>query len=160
VPDEGHETKDVSIETQLPTPPQESAPANLTSDKVELPVIQNGDSWNLRPIGSNAGSSISSPPADDPDYDEPSYPYNLLRQLCDYTEMALKASPTSSNEADADLDTDLDPEDSVARFSSPDASFSDIGRLHWSDSKADNIFDEAIIIQQGDMDTKDLEGAV
>ena len=159
MPDDEHEAQNVSIETQLPTPPHESAPANLTSDKEELPVLQHGSSWNLRPMGSTAGSSISSPPADDPDYDEPSYPYNLLRQLCDYTEMALKASPTSSNEADADLDTDLDPEESVAQFSSPDASFSDIEKFHWSESK-ENPFDEAIIVQQGDIDTKDPEGAL
>jgi ubiquitin carboxyl-terminal hydrolase 4/11/15 len=160
-PDE-HETQDDSIETQLPTPPNESAPASLTSHKVELPTTQDDGTWNLRSIGSIAGSSVSSPPADDPD-DESPYPYNLLRQLCDYTDTALKASPTSSNEADADLDTDLDPEDtewdqptSIAQYPSPDASFSDIGKFNWDDAK-ENPFDEAIIVQHCDdtMDTKD-----
>jgi hypothetical protein len=127
--------------------------------------MQHGGTWNLRPI-SNAGSSISSPPADDPDYDESPYPYNLLRQLCDFTDTALKASPTSSTEADADLDTDLDPYDTewdqppnVAQFPSPDPSLSDIGRVNWIDSKEENPFDEAIIVQQGDIDTKDIEGS-
>jgi len=167
VRDEAHEIQGVSIETQLPTPPNESAPEGLTS---ELPVTQHCSTWNFRSISSNAGSSISSPPADDPDYDELPYSHNLLRQLSEG--VALKASPTSSNEADPDLDpdldTDLDPEDiewdqpaSVAQFPSPDESFSDIGKSNWSlsDSKEENPFDEAIIVQQGDIDTKDLEGA-
>jgi len=160
VRDEAHEIQGVSIETQLPTPPNESMPEGPAS---ELPATQHCSTWNFRSISSNAGSSISSPPADDPDYDELSYPHNILRQISE--NMALKASPTSSNEADADIDTDLDPEDiewdqpkSVAQFSSSDGSFSDIGKL-WSDSKEENPFDEAIIVQQGDIDTKDLEGA-
>jgi hypothetical protein len=124
---------------------------------MELPATQDGDTWNLRPISSNAGSSVSSPPADDPDCDESPYPHNLLRQHCDYPDTALQASPTSSNEADADLDTEDTEWDSAfteARFPSLDESFSDpiTERFNWDGSKEESPFDGVIIVQHGDDD--------
>ena len=71
--------------------------------------MANQEQWNLRSAGSNAGSSLPSPPADDPtDFDD-SQPYPndaLLRatQRYDFPYPSSKASPTSSNEADADVD--------------------------------------------------------
>ena len=70
----------------------------------------NQEQWNLR---SNGGSSLPSPPADDPidthDYARVAEEYArdaLLRTPYDlYT--SNKASPTSSNEADADLDEEV-----------------------------------------------------
>lgn len=123
-------------------------PAILTSHTVELPTIHDGSAWNLRTRGSNAGSSVSSPPADDPDYDEFPHPHNLPHQYYEFIGTALKASPTSSNEADldTDLDTEWDPATSGGHFPSPDGSFSDIGRFIWEENQSD----EAIIIQHGD----------
>jgi ubiquitin carboxyl-terminal hydrolase 4/11/15 len=69
----------------------------------------NQEQWNLRSTGSNGGSSLPSPPADDPiDFDD-SQPYShdaLFRatQRYDFPYSSSKASPTSSNEADADVD--------------------------------------------------------
>lgn len=71
------------------------------------------DHWNLRSAGSNAGSSLPSPPTDDPpDFEEsqPSYSHDaLLRatQRYEFPYASNKASPTSSNEADADEDEEV-----------------------------------------------------
>ena len=80
------------------------------------PQLQPGvhqEQWNLRSTSSNTGSSLPSPPADDPiDFDD-SQPFShdaLLRatQRYDFPFSSSKASPTSSNEADADADEVLD----------------------------------------------------
>jgi len=117
---------DVTIDTHLPTPPNEKAdyPSNnqpyfsmlssLSSDLTGRP----DDSWNMRSGGSNAGSSVPSPANTDdpPDFDEyqPDIfgSYNdrihVPQRRYDFPDPTGKASPTSSNEADADIDTDLD----------------------------------------------------
>lgn len=66
------------------------------------------EQWNLRSAGSNAGSSLPSPPADDP-IEAQAYSHDaLLRatQRYDFYPSG-KASPTSSNEADADADEEV-----------------------------------------------------
>ncbi|KDR80672.1 hypothetical protein GALMADRAFT_241045 [Galerina marginata CBS 339.88] len=116
----------VIIDTQLPTPPNDTADFTNTD---RLPFfselssdlrLRNSDSWNLRSSGSNGGSSVPSPPTDDPpdfeDYrNDPLVSYNdplvLSAQRYDFPDPSSKASPSSSNEADIDLDTDLDHED-------------------------------------------------
>jgi ubiquitin carboxyl-terminal hydrolase 4/11/15 len=115
----------VTMDSQLPTPPNEKVdyPSNdrpyfsilssLSSDRTGRP----SDSWNMRSGGSNAGSSVPSPPNTDdpPDFDEyqPEIfgPYSdriNIPQRYEFPDPSGKASPTSSNEADADIDTDLD----------------------------------------------------
>ena len=115
---------DVTIDTQLPTPPNEKAEytsirpyfsilSSLSSDLAGRP----GDSWNMRSGGSNAGSSVPSPPNTDdpPEFDEylPEIFGNYndrinMPQRFDFPDPSGKASPTSSNEAAADIDADLD----------------------------------------------------
>ncbi|KAF8906237.1 hypothetical protein CPB84DRAFT_1844494 [Gymnopilus junonius] len=110
-----------SMDAHLPTPPNEPADF-IHSDR--LPFfssdlrLESSDSWNLRSGGSNAGSSVPSPPTDDArDFDDyhqsMSYsgPLALATQRFAFPDPASKASPTSSNEADVDLDIDLDTED-------------------------------------------------
>jgi ubiquitin carboxyl-terminal hydrolase 4/11 len=73
----------------------------------QLHSVVNQEQWNLRSTGSNAGSSLPSPPADDPiDFDDSQpYPHDLrATQRYDFPYTSSKASPTSSNEADADID--------------------------------------------------------
>jgi len=97
----------VTIDTHLPTPPNEPTSNPMsTSIAPHFPLHSeevNQDQWNLR---SNAGSSLPSPPADDPiDAQDYSHDDALLRATQRYDLYAAnKASPTSSNEADADLD--------------------------------------------------------
>lgn len=116
----------VTIDTQLPTPPNETD-GFTNSDR--LPFFselssdlksRNTDRWNLRSSESNGGSSVPSPPTDDPpdfeDFQNESLSYNsdpliISTQRFDYPDPSNKASPTSSNEADVDVDTDLDAED-------------------------------------------------
>ena len=109
---------DVTIDTQLPTPPNEKVdyPSNtrpyfsmlssLSSDLAGRPA----DSWNMRSGGSNAGSSVPSPPNTDdpPDFEEYQPEIFGIPQKYDFPDPSTKASPTSSNEADPDIDTDLD----------------------------------------------------
>jgi ubiquitin carboxyl-terminal hydrolase 4/11/15 len=110
---------DVTIDTQLPTPPNEKA--DYTSNGgpfLSDPTGRRDDRWTLRSGESNAGSSVPSPPNTDDHLDFDDYqpeifgPYNdplsISTQRYDFPEASGKASPTSSNEADADIDTDLD----------------------------------------------------
>ena len=62
----------------------------------------NQEQWNMR---SNAGSSLPSPPADDP-IDSQDFANDALLRATQRYDLytSNKASPTSSNEADADLD--------------------------------------------------------
>lgn len=117
----------ITVDTQLPTPPNEKTdyPSNdrpylsmlssLSSDRTGRP----GDSWNMRSGGSNAGSSVPSPPNTDDPPDCEEYqpeifgPYNdciSVPQRFDFPGPSNKASPTSSNEADIDTDLDQDTE--------------------------------------------------
>lgn len=116
----------MTMGTQLPTPPNE--PSDLTSRTDTLPfyaeasseiTLRDRDPWTLRSRGSNAGSSVPSPPTDDPpDLDEYpsgsffSYPLQMSTQRFDFPDPSNKASPTS-NEADADIDLDRDDPDWV-----------------------------------------------
>lgn len=106
----------MTIDAQLPTPPNEpisnytrSGTAPLFS---HLHSEAHQEQWNLRSTGSNAGSSLPSPPADDPpDFEESqsSYPDALFHPTPYYDgpHPPSKASPTSSNEADADIDEEV-----------------------------------------------------
>lgn len=114
---EVNEAPAVAIDTQLPTPPNEPT-SNYMSTSI-APFFSHPHSevdheqWNLRSAGSNAGSSLPSPPADDPpDFEEsqPSYSHDALyraTQRYDFPYPSSKASPTSSNEADADIDEEV-----------------------------------------------------
>ena len=102
----------VTIDAQLPTPPNEPTPDYMTTTIppffANLP-LEVDEQWNLRSTGSNAGSSLPSPPADDAtDFEESQQSYShdaLLRATQRYDlYSSSKASPTSSNEADADID--------------------------------------------------------
>lgn len=122
----------VTIDTQLPTPPNES------SSYFDGPLrsLNTHDRWKMRSDGSNPGSSVPSPPADDPpDFDESqsdplvsdhSDPTYLSTQRFDFPDPSQKASPTSSTEADPDRDSlrELDDEawDSSRPFSFRDRS--------------------------------------
>lgn len=114
----------VTIDTQLPTPPNESSSyfdGPLTSSNTH-------DRWKLRSDGSNPGSSVPSPPADDPpDFDESqsdplvsdhSDPLYLPSQRFDFPDPS-KASPTSSTEADPDRDSPRELDDEVWDQSRP-----------------------------------------
>ncbi|KAJ3515187.1 hypothetical protein NLJ89_g1915 [Agrocybe chaxingu] len=117
----------VSIDTQLPTPPNEPDDYAHNDRSTFFPEHSLGsrsldtDPWTLRSGGSNAGSSVPSPPTDDPpDFEEfqpeslVSYPFDALdisTQRYDFPDPSNKASPTSSNEAEVDLDTDLEQDD-------------------------------------------------
>jgi ubiquitin carboxyl-terminal hydrolase 4/11/15 len=122
--------QEVVIGTQLPTPPNE--PSDFTNGD-RLPffseissdiTLHESDPWNLRSSDSNAGSSVPSPPTDDPPdfYDYPaSYPNDpllLSAQRYDFPDPSNKASPTSSNEVelDTDLDHDAEWENSLNNF--------------------------------------------
>lgn len=145
----------------MPTPPDEPThfqPTTkdlfyeLTSKVLQPRLLERNDAWHLRPAGSNAGSSIPSPPADDPPEleDYTSYPPELLHRSYELRDTTLKVSPTSSNAADADVDTDQD----VAEWEmsthevedglpSPNESYSDIGKqLDWEEIKMENPFSD------------------
>lgn len=141
----------------MPTPPNEPTQFEIgSSNKVqsELPShvehlrsTDDDGAWHLRPLRSNAESSVPSPPAEDlPDYDDyhpispGSFAIDLLRQRFSFPDPAQKASPTSSNEAeaDADIDTDIDQEDRDweempnldIRGGLPDGSYSDMDKQY------------------------------
>jgi ubiquitin carboxyl-terminal hydrolase 4/11/15 len=100
----------VTIDTHLPTPPNEPTSNPMsTSIAPHFPYQHsevNQEQWNLRSAGSNAGSSLPSPPADDPidaqDYSHDSDALIRATQRYDFYPFN-KASPTSSNEAEADI---------------------------------------------------------
>jgi len=139
---------DVTIDTQLPTPPNEKAdyPSNdppFFSMLSSLPSDLTGrrdDRWKLRSGGSNAGSSVPSPPNTDdpPDFDEyqpemlGSYsgPLNVSTQSYDFPDPSGKPSPTSSNEADADIDTDLDQDTEWASIARTDFTI-EVNEVHF-----------------------------
>ncbi|KAF9482583.1 cysteine proteinase [Pholiota conissans] len=123
--------KEVVISTQLPTPPNESSDF-ASSDRLpfftDTPsgiTLHESDSWNLRSNDSNAGSSVPSPPTDDPpEFDDYANSYNndpliLSSQRYDFPDPSNKASPTSSNEVelDTELDQEVDWESSLNNFS-------------------------------------------
>lgn len=143
------------MQTQLQTPSSGSDHQNLIDYATSLPTIQNGSTWKLRSIDSNAASSISSPPADDPNY-ELSYPQGLLPQNCDYLHTDHKASPTSSNEADADPEDPFDTE--WGPSASPDESFTDIG-ISWDNLREEHSYEDAVIVphENEDMYTNNHE---
>lgn len=109
-------------EKQLPTPPNESTgsaiqergllPFDPSMRKVEPPQDPR---WYLRSNGSNTASSMPSPPDDPPDFEESQSdtliaesvdPLLLSSQRFDFPDPSNKGSPTSSNEAEIDLDSD------------------------------------------------------
>lgn len=119
---------EVTIATQLPTPPDDTYRPALPPAYLGLGL---GDNlWRGRSSVSNAGSSQPSPPADDPlDFDELAADRqmeadrelevmeiihsfaggrNALSSAYDYPGASSKASPTSSTEADGDLELELD----------------------------------------------------
>ncbi|KAF8159509.1 hypothetical protein B0H34DRAFT_654719 [Crassisporium funariophilum] len=117
-PKSGNDDPIVTIDTQLPNPPNETN-FSFTNDHNSLfsDTGMGGDGqWTMRSSGSNAGSSAPSPPTDDPtdldDYPEALVPYQhtMFRssQRYDFPDPSSKASPTSSNEADADLSSDIE----------------------------------------------------
>lgn len=91
---------------QLPTPPNELVGLEpMTVDDFVSQPNDPDDRWLLRNVESNAASSVPSPPDDEPpDLDLQSYPSQFTRFVL--PDPANKASPTSSNEADADLEAD------------------------------------------------------
>lgn len=112
----------VVVGTQLPTPPNEADGDRVPffSDPSSDIKSRNTDQWNLRSNESNGGSSVHSPPTDDPpdfeDFQNESLSYNsdpltISTSRYEFPDPNNKASPTSSNEADVDVDTDLDAED-------------------------------------------------
>jgi ubiquitin carboxyl-terminal hydrolase 4/11/15 len=116
----------VSIDTHLPTPPNEPTSNRMsTSIAPFFPHLHSEvnleEQWNLRSAGSNAGSSLPSPPADDP-IDSQAYSHDALIRATHRYDFysSSKASPTSSNEADADIDEVL-----MDWGSSPDHNFED-----------------------------------
>ncbi|KAF9563070.1 cysteine proteinase [Agrocybe pediades] len=154
----------VTIGTQLPTPPNEETdygtgafrlpsladlPSSSSASGHSMGLMPHDDDpWSLRRsgAGSNASSSISSPPApyDDPppDFDDYSYSNNgnkeliIVDQSYDYTHPSNKASPTSSNEAELDLDsqdTDLDIDETEE----------DVEEDRWNSSTEDSMLTDA-----------------
>ncbi|RDB15775.1 Ubiquitin carboxyl-terminal hydrolase 4 [Hypsizygus marmoreus] len=120
---------DMKIDTQLPTPPSEDS--GYMTGLTSLPSVQPlpGDPWTLRLHGSNPGSSVASPSPDDlpPLEESPANdlfaesldPLLIASQRFDFPDPSGKASPTSSNEAEADPDTDvedIDWEDQVPPY--------------------------------------------
>lgn len=106
----------MTIDAQLPTPPNERTTDHMstsTTPHFYSRLHSEVEQWNFRSAGSNAGSSLPSPPTDDPpDFEEsqPSHSHDaLLRatQRYDFPYSLNKASPTSSNEADADMDEEV-----------------------------------------------------
>ena len=99
----------MTIDTQLPTPPNEPTSNRMSTSVAphftHLHSEINQEQWNLRSAGSNAGSSLPSPPADDPT-DAQDYSHDALLPAIQGYDLYVsnKASPTSSNEADADTD--------------------------------------------------------
>jgi len=130
-------------------------------------LLEGTDAWHLRSAGSNAGSSVPSPPGEDPsDFDEySSYPAELLHRSYDLRGPAHKVSPTSSTAADADVDTDHDAEwDPMPSLEvgdgrpSPNESYSDIGKPYeWEEMRTmDNPFSDLNGGFEDDiMDTRD-----
>ncbi|GLB43409.1 putative peptidase C19 family protein [Lyophyllum shimeji] len=116
----------MTVDTQLPTPPSEdsmSTPARPMLGTQPLP----NDSWTPRSQGSNDDSSVPSPSPDDvPALEEPLPhdqfintldPLSIASHRFDFPEASSKASPTSSNEAEVDTDTDdLDWEENPSGF--------------------------------------------
>jgi len=102
---EVNESPAMTIDTHLPTPPNEPTSNGMsTSIAPHFPLHSDVDQeqWNLRSI---AVSSLPSPPADDP-IDAQDYSQDDLLRATQHYDLytSNKASPTSSNEADADLD--------------------------------------------------------
>ena len=98
----------MTIDTHLPTPPNEPTSNHMSTSIApifsHLHSEVDQEQWNLRSAGSNAGSSLPSPPADDP-IDSQAYSQDALHSTQHYDFYpSSKASPTSSNEADADID--------------------------------------------------------
>lgn len=112
----------MTIDTQLPTPPSEDS--GYMTGLIALPSTQTlpGDPWSLRSHNSNAGSSAASSSLDElPGFEESQThdlfsdrrdPLLISSERFDFPDPSGKASPTSSNEAEADPDTDLDDVDS------------------------------------------------
>uniref|UniRef100_A0A8H8CI78 ubiquitinyl hydrolase 1 n=1 Tax=Psilocybe cubensis TaxID=181762 RepID=A0A8H8CI78_PSICU len=122
-PESGMNDNQVHVSTQLPTPPLEGNGGSTSFfsefSSTDL-MLRNTDQWNLRSNESNGGSSVPSPPTDDPpdfdDYQIESMSYNndplvVSTSRYEFPDPNNKASPTSSNEADVDVDTDLDQDD-------------------------------------------------
>ncbi|KAF5383617.1 hypothetical protein D9615_003721 [Tricholomella constricta] len=124
-----HEAKvddNMTIDTQLPTPPNEDSGyrTGLTLPPSSQPLP--GDPWTLRSHGSNTGSSVASPSPDNlPGLDEiPSHdhftstldPLLISSQRFDFPDPG-KASPTSSNEVEIDSEAeDHDWEEATSAF--------------------------------------------
>lgn len=164
------------MDTQLPTPPNEPTlsypPVSSTSlmhPTTSIPPISSSR-WNLRSGNSNRGSSIPSPPDDPPDFDESQShipdtldPLMISSERFDFPDPSNKASPTSSNEAEADPD-DLDPNAwaNDEPFSIGVQEVSPTGSPDWngrtspsSDSLSDtNPFADANAQKRDDLDTK------
>ena len=127
------EPLEVMVTTHLPTPPNE--PTDFLGDGLPFSTdissdnrLEESNQWHLRSSGSNAGSSVPSPPTDDPpDFDDyrgdtvayQSDPLVISTQRYDFPDPSNKASPTSSNEVevDTDLDHDTEWESSLNNFS-------------------------------------------
>lgn len=105
----------VVARNQLPTPPNEGDSFLDVEGLKNFPTRIH--QWNLRTDDSNGGSSVPSPPADDPpDFEESQSdlfinddPLSISNQQYDFPDPSSnKPSPSSSNEAEPDLDGDLD----------------------------------------------------
>ncbi|KAF9530488.1 hypothetical protein CPB83DRAFT_851013 [Crepidotus variabilis] len=163
-------------EPQLPTPPSEpmdyrsrSSNEMISQAASRVQQYQDGqsDRWLLRSAPSNATSSVSSPPADelpDMDYQESYHSTSFARFLL--PDPANKASPTSSNEADADLDgEDFDDPDWEPDAPSLDVKLSSSQSYDWSNEAkselspycSDDPFGDANTQKDSDdpMDTKE-----
>jgi ubiquitin carboxyl-terminal hydrolase 4/11/15 len=118
----------ITVDPQLPTPPDErsyvidrtSGVATLENRSIGLLRPSGSEGWPTpRSNLSNAGSSSSSPPRLDdielPNFEDSQYedstsldPLMLTSQQFDYPDPSSKASPTSSDEVEPDIDDERD----------------------------------------------------
>ncbi|KAF8637637.1 hypothetical protein AX17_002705 [Amanita inopinata Kibby_2008] len=115
----------MAVDTQLPTPPDESrpelqfSPADTDDAHSNIPLRRRRDYWHRRSFDGSPGPS---PPVDDYSLYEPQddlpfsesldNPLSLSSSRFDFPDPSSKASPTSSNEALADQDDFDDGQDS------------------------------------------------